>query len=258
MMDNEYAAVGFTYDSFDDLMYDLMDETGGKGLTVPGFEGVVVYQDPTGPRMSAFKDEDGWRTNPGFLTDTPIDATAYRAGDFIAHVAIRRADNGEVFNNVIAASDEFFALPPGNPAGGQSIRTPQGALSAWAKEYELFDDVATWAASDNAFTSQDADGNQQTTPNMLFSPSAEKFHQDFSPRDLSPYAKLVGEIAEIKKRTNQLTKQTFLIATINYPAGDLPVLFPGDAQVKAGNVFDGTVFLSFGAGFWANREQSQS
>src|SRR5690625_6371812 len=61
---------------------------------------------------------------------------------------------------------------------------------------------------------------------MLFSPSAEKFHQDFSPRDLSPYAKLVGEIAEIKKRTNQLTKQTFLIATINYPAGDLPVLFP--------------------------------
>ena len=59
MMDNEYAAVGFTYDSFDDLMYDLMDETGGKGLTIPGFEGVVVYQDPTGPRMSAFKDEDG-------------------------------------------------------------------------------------------------------------------------------------------------------------------------------------------------------
>ena len=131
-------------------------------------------------------------------------------------------------------------------------------MSAWAKEYELFDDAASWAASDKAFTSQDSDGNQQTTPNMLFSPSAEKFHQDFSPRDLSPYAKLVGEIAAIKKRTNQLTKQTFLIATINYPAGDLPVLFPGDTQVKAGNVFDGTVFLSFGAGFWANREQSQS
>src|SRR5699024_2389240 len=125
-------------------------------------------------------------------------------------------------------------------------------------EYELFDDAATWAASDNAFTSQDADGNQQTTPNMLFSPSAEKFHQDFSPRDLSPYAKLVGEIAAIKKRTNQLTKQTFLIATINEPSGELPVRVAGDTQVKAGTVFDGTALLSLGAGFWTNREQRQS
>src|SRR5690625_7171487 len=99
MMDNEYAAVGFTYDSFDDLMYDLMDETSGKGITIPGFEGVVVYQDPTSPRMSAFKDEDGRRTNPGFLTDTPIDATAYRAGDFLAHVAITLAGNGQRLTN---------------------------------------------------------------------------------------------------------------------------------------------------------------
>ena len=47
MMDNEYAALGFSYDSFDDLMYDFMEETDGKALVVPGFEGVVVYQDPT-------------------------------------------------------------------------------------------------------------------------------------------------------------------------------------------------------------------
>src|SRR5699024_11377635 len=114
---NEYAAVGFAYDSFDDLMYDLMEETGGKALVVPGFEGVVVYQDPTGPRMAAFKDETGWRTNPGLLTDTPIDATAYRAGDFIAHVAIRRPDKGENLNNVMAEIDEFFTLPPSNPRG---------------------------------------------------------------------------------------------------------------------------------------------
>lgn len=256
MMDNEYAALGFSYDSFDDLMYDLMEETGGKALVVPGFEGVVVYQDPTGPRMAAFKDETGWHTNPGFLTDTPIDATAYRAGDFIAHVALRRADNGEVFASVIAASDEFFALPPGNPAGGDSIRTPQGSLSAWATEYKLFDDVSAWADSDRAFESKDAKGNKQTTPNMLFSPSAEKFHQDFSPRDLSPYAKLVGEVAAVKKRTNQLTEQPFIVATIKYPAGELPVLFAADVEVTAGNVFDGTVFLSFGAGFWANRHQN--
>jgi len=26
-------------------------------------------------------------------------------------------------------------------------------------------------------------------------------------------------------------------------------------EVTAGNVFDGTVFLSFGAGFWVNRQQ---
>ena len=248
MMDNEYAAVGFTYDSFDDLMYDLMEETGGKALVVPGYEGAVVYQDPTGPRMTAFKNEDGWRTTPGFLTDAPIDATAYRVSDFITHVALHRADNGEVFTNVIAASDEFFALPPGNPVGGQSIRTQQGALSAWAKEYELFDDAAAWAAH----------GNERTSPNMLFSPSAEKFHQNLSPRDLSPYAKLIGEISAVDKRTNELTEQSFLVATINYPAGDLPVLFPGDAQVKTGEVFDGTVFLSFGAGFWASRDKQQA
>ena len=255
MMDNEYAALGFSYDSFDDLMYDLMEETCGKALVVPGFEGVVVYQDPTGPRMAAFKDEEGWRTTPGFLTDAPIDATAYRAGDFITHVALHRANNGEVFTNVIAASDEFFALPAGNPAGGQSVRTSQGALSAWATDYELFDDTTAWAASDKAFESKAADGTRQTTPNMLFSPSAEKFHKNLSPRDLSPYAKLVGEIASIKKRTNQLTKQTFLIASIDYPAGELPVLLPGDATIKTGNVFDGTGFLSFGAGFWASRDK---
>ncbi|MDN6445330.1 MAG: hypothetical protein L0K28_11615, partial [Corynebacterium casei] len=62
-------------------------------------------------------------------------------------------------------------------------------------------------------------------------------------------------IASIKKRTNQLTKQTFLIASIDYPAGELPVLLPGDATIKTGNVFDGTVFLSFGAGFWASRDK---
>src|SRR5699024_7843108 len=94
------------------------------------------------------------------------------------------------------------------------------------------------------------------TPNMLFSPSAEKFHQDFSPRDLSPYAKLVGEVAAVKKRTNQLTEQPFIVATIKYPAGELPVLFAADVEVTAGNVFDGTVFLSFGAGFWANRHHN--
>lgn len=254
MMEKEYAAVGFAYDSFDDLMYDLMEETGGKATIVPEYEGVVVYQDPTGPRMSAFKNDEGWRTNPGFLCDNPIDASAYRAGEFIVNAALRRRDNGEIFTNVIAASDEFFALPAGNPAGGQAVRTSQGSLSAWATEYELFDDATTWASSDKAFNSQGTDGNEQTTPNMLYCPAAEKFHKDFSPRGLNPYAKLVGEISEIKKRTNQLTKQTFTIALINYPAGELPVLLPSDAPVKPGNVFDGTVFLAFGAGFWASRE----
>src|SRR5690625_1373512 len=126
MMDNEYAALGFSYDSFDDLMYDLMEETGGGALVDPGFEGVVVYQDPPGPRLATCRDVEDWRTTPGFLTDAPIDATAYRAGDFSTHVALHRANNGEVFTNVIAASDEFFALPAGNPAGGKSGRTSQG------------------------------------------------------------------------------------------------------------------------------------
>src|SRR5699024_12197742 len=122
------------------------------------------------------------------------------------------------------ASDEFFALPPGNPVGGQSIRTQQGALSAWAKEYELFDDVAAWAAH----------GNERTSPNMLFSPSAEKVHQNLSPRDLSPYAKLIGEISAVAKRTNDLTEQSFLVATINEPAGDLPVVCPSAVQGMSG------------------------
>lgn len=256
-MVKEYAAVGFSFDDFDDLMETLMDKTGGRAFSVPGFEGAVVYQDPAGPRLTAFKSNEGWQVTPGFSSHLLVDASLFTINEFLIHVDLRRVFGGKVLASLAAASDEAFAIPGGSPAvEGKHLRIKDAQLSLWGTDLTLYDSVADWQDSPDSFESLGEDGARTKTPTLLYSPSTEQFHKDFNPRKVGPYCHLSAKLDSVDTRTNSLTGQEFLFATTYTPAGKLPILLPADsaslsgAAPAPGMVFEGKVFASAAAGFW--------
>lgn len=255
MMEKEYAALGLRYEFFDDLMNDLMDATEGNHFTAPGYEGVAAYQDPSGPRLCAFKSADGWQVNPGFRGDFSARASAFRINEFLLHIDLHRLHDDEIFASFAAASDEAFAVLGGSPVTKDRLRVDDAQISAWATDFQLYDSLADWQDSDDSFVSGTA-GHERRVPALLYSPSTEQFHQNLSPRGVHPYAHLSGELASADKRTNALTGQDFYVCGINTPAGGLSLLLPANASSKnganptAGMVFEGTVLVSASVGFW--------
>lgn len=248
----EYAALGFDFDDFDDLMEAVMDVTDGKGIQVPGYMGAVSYQDPSGARLTAFQQvEGGWTTVLGFSHSATSHANAYRVGEHLGLFELREPGAaGMVFNRVAAAADESFVLPAGNPAVNEKVELETVELAAAAMKYTLYDDVAAWKTSPDNYDSP--------VPAMLYSASVDKFYKDFSPLHVGPYARLIGQLVSVDERTNELSGQKFYACGIQLPSGVLAVALPADAPStqpvpRPGQVFAGRVMMLGGIGFWASR-----
>lgn len=246
-MDKVSAALGFEFVDFDDLVNTLSEATDDKMYNVPGFDGAMHYEDPSGARLTAFQYEGEWASLPGFRSDSTVDSTVYRVTPYIAMVELRRAQDGAVFNQFGAASDEACALPGANPAGGEKLRADQLRIAAVGVDYELYKDVEEWKAS--------PDGYDVEFPSELYSPSTERYYKDLRPSGVVPYVRLGGVIRGVDKRTNQLTDQDFYVCAIATPAGNLPLIIGADdveekGEPAEGMVFHGSACMLAAAGFW--------
>lgn len=236
-----YAALGFEFGDFDELLELIQEAPGQRTIPVDGFDAAMTYQDPSGARMTALQYEGEWATLPGFRSDNTVDASTYRVSPYLSLVELRRAGDGEVFNQFAAASDEAFALPAGNPAGGRKLRATELRMAAAGTDYTLYDSVESWRESKDAYDAAE--------PSMLYSPSTERFYRDFHPGNVNPFARVGGVIRSAQKRTNRLTGNEFVVATLATPAGNLPLLLTGKVP-EEGQVFFGAACMLASAGFW--------
>lgn len=254
MVDLAHAALGFDDEDFAGLADFLHEEFEAQDFETDFYPTVTVHQDGSGVRASVFDSEFGPQAVMSFATGKPMLANVYRVIDHLALAQLLRPD-GSVFNQVACACDEAFHLPPGNPVGGEALRTDQLELSAWAMEHNLYGDAAEWREK-SVVVADGGDVPENLAPEMLYSASVERFHQDLNPRRVTPFATLSAEIAAVERRTNNITGTDLYACEVALPTGTLALILPAredSPEPKAGNVFAGDVFMSATVGYWADR-----
>ncbi len=224
----EYASLGFDFEDFEDLSAALEDAE-GTSFEADGYEEAVVYQDPSGPRLTALREEgDGATVVPGFFSPHTMPARVYRAAQ---HLCVAELPSGEA---VACACDESFALPAAFPGGGERFEAENLELTAAAVDYTVSDTVT-----------------KEEGATVLRSADTENYYRTLSPRSASPYGELRGVIVGAEERVNELTGQSFWVAGLELPGGLITLALP--RPVAVGAYFSGRVFLMASSGLWTQR-----
>lgn len=248
-MDKLFRTLALDFPDLEDLVDEVHDSAQVALGDVPAFEAVLSYQDPSGPRLSIFSFDTEWTALPSLRTAHPTEVSAYRITPYIALVeisgagrretddsALESTDSGEQSLRFSALSDSAFALPAGNPAGGEH-RAESMDIAAIALDVTLGEP-----------------GNEDTdTEFSLRAPSTEEFYRSYKPRWVTPHAHIEGVINSVEQRHVELTDQDFYFCTVQTPFGDLALALPADAEPHVGQACSGEVIMVASTHHWPPR-----
>lgn len=222
-MDKLFRTLALDFPDIADLVDEVRDCAQVTLDDAPAFEEVLSYQDPAGPRLSAFSYEAEWTALPSLRTTQPFEVSAYRVTPYIGLLQL-----GDL--RFAALSDSAFALPAGNPAGGEH-RLETMDIAAVGLDISLGDKTAVAEFS-------------------LRAPSTEEFYRTYKPRWVTPHARIEGIISEVTPRHVELTGQDFNYCTIDSAFGPLALALPGDSKPKAGQAISGEAIMVASSRSW--------
>lgn len=250
-MDKLFRTLALDFPDLEDLVDEVHDCAQVALEDVPAFEAVLRYQDPSGPQLSIFSFDTEWTALPSLRSAKPTEVAAYRITPYIALVEISglgagadSPDSGPHNLRFSALSDSAFALPAGNPAGGER-RAESMDIAAVALDVTL--------SQADAESDRDSGGKDVGAEFLLRAPSTEEFYRSFKPRWVTPHAHIEGVIKSVELRHVELTDQDFYFCTVPMPFGDLALALPADAAPKVGQRCSGDVIMVASTHHWPPR-----
>ena len=212
-MDKLFGTCGFDFLDIDELIAELPTEH--ELWDAPGFDRVIFYADSSGMAVTAMEYEGEWAAVPSYRGGEETPGTIYRATPYIGIV-----ETGDL--RFAALTDAPFALPAGNPVGGEKL---QGTLqpTVAALNYEV--------GEPEEFT--------------FTSPATERFYRNLKPSMLNPQVEVAGTIGGIAKHSNELSMGEFWVCDLD----GLPLIVHEKLEVGQGIRAHGVALCA--TEFWA-------
>jgi len=111
-MDKLFSTCGFDLMDIEELIAEL--PTSREIWDAPGFDRVLFHADPSDMAVTAMEYEGEWAAVPSYRGGEQALGTIYRATPYIGIV-----ETGDL--RFAALADAPFALPAGNPVGGEKL-----------------------------------------------------------------------------------------------------------------------------------------
>ncbi|MHA6511068.1 hypothetical protein [Tessaracoccus sp. Z1128] len=249
MQSPQLHAVGFDFESMDQLVKAAFD-AGVRGIdSAPGFDLVGSYTDPSGARLSFVK-----RTGQGVSTTGALASHArYRAQvvrftDLLARVALYGAEApGPLLAQFVALVDDPVAYPQHElRADGRYSVVEQLTVGALAIEVSVHADAAAFEASPEARPG----GDLRIAADVLMSPSLLALQAAaIPPAEASPAVLMGVEVLSVERRRNTLTGVEFQYVT-GRGAVEIGCAVPAGVTVEVGNIIHGTWYATCSSGMW--------
>ena len=197
-MDKLFSTCGFDFADMEELIAELPTEH--DMWDAPGFDRVLFHADPSGMAVTAMEYEGEWAAVPSYRGGEEAPGTIYRATPYIGIV-----ETGDL--RFAALADAPFALPAGNPVGGEKLQG-QVRPAVVALKYEV--------GEPEEFS--------------LTSPATERFYRNFKPSMLNPQVEVAGTIGGVAKHSNELGMGEFWICDLD----GLPLIVNEKLEVGQG------------------------
>lgn len=212
-MDKLFGTCGFDFMDLEELITEL--PTDREMWEAPGFDRVLFHADPSGMAVTAMEYEGEWAAVPSYRSGEETPGTIYRATPYIGIV-----ETGDL--RFAALVDAPFALPAGNPVGGEKL---QGKLqpAVVALNYKVGDPEEF----------------------SLASRATERFYRNFKPSMVNPQVEVAGTIGGVAKHCNQLGMGEFWTCDLD----GLPLIVGEKMEVGQGIRAHGIALCA--TEFWA-------
>ena len=197
-MDKLFSTCGFNLMDVEELIAEL--PTSREIWDAPGFNRVLFHADPSDMAVTAMEYEGEWAAVPSYRGGEQALGTIYRATPYIGIV-----ETGDL--RFAALADAPFALPAGNPVGGEKLEG-QVQPAVVALRYEV--------GEPEEFS--------------LNSPATERFYRNLKPSMLNPQVEVAGTIGGIAKHSNELGMREFWVCDLD----GLPLIVNEKLEVGQG------------------------
>lgn len=169
-----------------DIFLETVDELHevARSHEDPAFDEVLYHRDPSGICITGMAYEDE-QTYVVTFRGPAQEGTIYRATPFIGVVETA----GKRFAALV---DDPFALPAGNPAGGEALK---GMLSPAL--------IATHVESAGQHVIEEFEA-----------PDTERFYSNYKPSMLTPRVRVTGEVKDVAKHVHELTENEFWVGQV--------------------------------------------
>lgn len=247
-------AVGFDFPTLDDLVAAGF-KVGVHGVnTIPGFDLIGHYTDPSGARLAFLKRTDQPAdTTAGLASDTAYRAQVVRFTDHLARVTLYANDEeGKLLTQFVSLVDDPIAY-------AQHDLTKEGEFTivAYLEVAALAIDVAVYA-DEAAFEASPAAemGPVAFGPRDLYSPGLLGLQASaITPQEATPTLLMAMVVQSVDVRRNHLSGVDFQYV-IGSSEVDLACAIPMEHPVQPGNVVHGLWYATASSGTWNEQQAS--
>lgn len=252
MKSPQLHAVGFDFDTLDDLI-SASFQAGVQGIdAIPGFDLIGHYTDPSGARI-AFLKRTGQAadTTAALRSSTAHRAQVVRFTDHLARVSLYADDDeGRLLTQYVALVDDPVAYAQHDLTRDDEFTVVQRLqVAALAADVTVYDDEAAFEASPDTTM-----GPVKLAPRSLYSPSLLGLKSAaITPAEATPTILMAMVVESVEVRRNELSGVDFQYV-IGQSEARIACAIPMEHPVREGNVVHGLWFATASSGTWDLKE----